>query len=258
MLTRLLLTIFTAITCSSITQAQITTFFGDSNAFPRDLSVPQATQTSFLSSFANTGTDDFESYAIFSAPPVYTIPSVGVTYTADFTFVNANAQGFNLSVSGSQFVFGNGDPFGNGISLTNSIVFSTPVNGFGMFFVNVGDSVANSFTIALQEGAGGTPRVYPINASGDGTGNPLNFSGRNGDATFYFGIRDTTPFDRVTITASSNQDGIVFDDLSVGFIAAVPEPTTYALVGIVLAGAGSWYVRKSREQYLAFQQNVSR
>ena len=226
--------------------AQVSTFFGDSNAFPRDLTVPNQASTNFHASFASSGTDTLESYIPGSTPAVYNIAGVGVDYTSTFAFVNANQGGFNLSVSGTNFAFGAGDFQTGLISLTNSFVFNRPVNGFGIYFVNVGDTFANSFTVTIQDGPGGAPKVVPINANSDGSGSPLNFSGRNGDATFFFGVRDTDFFDRVTITATSNQDGIVFDDVSVGFIAAVPEPTTYALMGCIIAGAGGWYARKRK------------
>ncbi len=228
--------------------AQVSTFFGDSNAFPRDLTVPNQASANFHASFASSGTDNLESYTPGTTPAIYNIAGVGVDYTSTFAFVNANQGGFNLSVSGINFAFGLGNPFTGEISPFNSLVFNRQVNGFGMYFVNVGDTFANSFTVTLQDGAAGTPRVVPINANSDGSGSPLNFSGRNGDATFFFGVRDTEFFDRVTITASSNQDGIVFDDVSVGFIAAVPEPTTYALMGCIIAGAGGWYARKRKLQ----------
>lgn len=224
---------------ASAASAQVTTFFGDNNTFPRNLTVPNQARNDFMASFAtHKGTDDFESYAPFSTPAVYNISSLGITYTSNMTFVNANQPpSFVLAVSGTQFAFGNGDPFGGGIGLTNSYLFSQPVQGFGIYFVQVGDSAVNEFTVTLQDGPAGTPRVIPVNASGDGTGSPISFgSTRQFDATFFFGVVDSAFFDRVTITATSSTDGIVFDDLSVGLINAVPEPTTYALIGTVLAG----------------------
>ena len=229
---------------ASAVSAQVTTFFGDNSSFPRDLTVPNQARDLFMASFAtHKGTDDFEGYTPFTAPAVYNIASLGITYTSNMTFVNANQPpSFVLAVSGTQFTFGNGDPlpppFGTGIiGLTNSFVFSQPVQGFGIYFVQVGDAVTNSFTLTLQDGPAGTPRVIPVNASGNLLDPPDTFgSTRAFDSTFFFGVVDSAFFDRVTITATSNQDGIVFDDLSVGFINAVPEPTTYALIGTVLAG----------------------
>lgn len=240
---------------ASVASAQVTTFFGDSNAFPRDLTVPNATQATFLSQFAVTGTDNYESYAPFAPPPgTLTLAGISTTYSTTGSLVGINtAQQGTFAVSPSQFLPSNltFDPNGNpnGANLTTSFLFSTPLKGFGSFFVNVGDvNNSNALTITLQDGPAGSPRIYPINASGDGTGSPLTFAGRNGDATFYFGIKDTTQFDRVTITGTSNQDGLVFDDLSV---SAVPEPATYALIGglgLAVVGRRYWLKRKQKQQ----------
>jgi len=239
---------------ASVASAQVTTYFGDSNAFPRDLTVPKATQATFLSQFAVTGTDDFESYAPFAPPPgTLTLAGVPTTYstTGSLVGINTQQQG-SFAVSGFQFLTSNltfdnqGNP--TGANLTTSFLFSTPIKGFGAFFVNVGDlSNSNTLTITLQDGPAGTPRVIPINGNSDGSGSPLTFAGRQFDATFYFGISDPTPFDRVTITGTSNQDGLVFDDLS---IAAVPEPTTYALIGgigLAVVGRRYWLKRKKQQ-----------
>lgn len=257
--------LFFVITPFANAQSTVTTFFGDNNGIPRDLTVPNAARTAFLSQFGSTGTDNFESYAASTSfaspvppPAVYSITGVPVTYTSNAFTVGADGPGFgSFSTSNSQFLagsllFDNGGNF-LGVGLTNSFVFSRTMNGFGMYFINVADNagVTNSFTITLQDGPGGLARTYPItNTSTDGTGSPLVFNGgRQGDSTFFFGINDTVPFDRVTINGvspTSGFDGIIFDDLSIGFIAAIPEPSTYALIGglSLAGGAGYWYQRR--------------
>lgn len=237
---------------SASSYAQVTTYFGDSNASPRDLTVPNTTRTTFLSQFTLTGTDNYEGYTPFQPPPgTMNLAGLPTTYSTNASFIGVDTQQQgSFSVSPQQFISsnlildGNGNPIG--ANLTTSFLFSSPVNGFGLYFINVGDiSNSNTLTITLQDG-GGSPRVYPINASGNGTGSPLTLAGRQFDATFYFGIKDLTAFDRVTITATSNQDGMIFDDLTV---AAVPEPSTFILIGGVgLAIAGRRYWQKRAKQ----------
>lgn len=239
-------------------QAQVSTYFGDANSIPRDLSAANVARTSFLNSFVASGTDNVESYFGYMGVPDPFPPSpgltnlgYGVTATTNTAFVAHDPFGF-YPTSGNQFLVANF--FGN-----NVFTFNQPINGFGLFLIQSGDgSNVNSFQVSLQLGAGPV-RTYPINGNadgtgvGNGTGSPLSFGpGRADNNAFFFGIRDTDAFDSFTIVAAVNTgaDGVLYDDLSVGFIAAVPEPTTYALMGCIIAGAGGWYARqrKARKQ----------
>lgn len=253
---------------ASVASAQVTTFFGDNNYVPpagRDLTVPNNARNNFLAQFVTTGTDTFDTYPGSTSPFVplpqnpYSIPSIPLTYTSNAFTVGADGSGFGtFSVTPTNFLAGSllFDPGSGqflGIGLTNNFVFSRKIDGFGIYFINIGDSFANSFTITLQDGPAGALRTYPINNFSDGSNVPLVFGpGRQPDATFFFGIKDTVPFDRVTITgvsASSGFDGVIFDDLSVGFISAVPEPSTYALIGglaLVVYGRHRYLKRKER------------
>ncbi|MFT3878924.1 MAG: PEP-CTERM sorting domain-containing protein [Gemmatales bacterium] len=234
-----------------------TTYFGDSTGTfgARNMTAPNAAQALFLSQFANFGTDNFESYlASTQVPPVFNPPpavynginGVAVTYTANAITVGSD-PGFQFSTSPVQYL---SEASQVGVNQVMTFAFSRPVQGFGAFFINVADGVTNSFTVTLQNGAG-PARNYAIdvptvtNGTGIGNGTPNNFSGRQFDSAFYWGIKDTDPFDQVTITAASNQDGVLFDDLSVGFITAIPEPGTVALIGgLGLAGVGGYFYKR--------------
>ena len=71
--------------------------------------------------------------------------------------------------------------------------------------------------------------------------------GRATEAVFFFGAIDVAPFNRVTLTKSTVNDGIdgiLFDDVTIGF-SSVPEPASLALGGA--AAAGVWFgVRQRR------------
>ncbi len=245
---------------SASLQAQVTTYFGDANSSPRDLTSANNVRTQFLNSFVASGTDNVESYfgyqALpnpFPAPPVLTNLGYGVTATTNTFFVGHDPFGF-YPTSGNQFLVAN--QFAN-----NVFTFNQPINGFGFFLIQSGDSSnVNSFQVSLQLGAGPV-RTYPINANTDGSSSPLPFGpNRVDNNAFFFGIRDTAAFDSFSIVAAVNNgsDGVLFDDLSVGFISAVPEPTTYALMGCVLAGAGGWYARQRKLRQNAAHQKVCR
>ena len=82
----LLAVIFFASTHVATAQSTVTTYFGDSNTIPRDLTVPNTARNTFLSQFGITGTDNFESYPASNniampvpPPAVYTVAGVPVT-----------------------------------------------------------------------------------------------------------------------------------------------------------------------------------
>lgn len=216
--------------------AQITTYLGDDS--PRNLLVNSLTaRDAFINSFTLTGTENFESYAPFTLPPFLTFgPATATTTTTNAFFViDDSGIGTPFSVSHSSLLLGN--------FLDNNVFgISRPVNGFGLFFVNVGDAVVNQFTLDLFSNQTGITKSISVNFNGNGTGVPTMFGpGRNQDDVFFFGVRDTDPFDQVTIRSlyTDGSDGVLYDDISIGFIIGVPEPTTYALLvclGVIAVG----------------------
>lgn len=227
--------------------AQITTFLGDDN--PRGaLTNSFAARNNFISSFALTGTENFDGYAPFSPPALSFGGATAASATSNAFFVIDDSNiGSVFSVSHDKLLLGN--------YLDNNVFnISRPINGFGLFFVNAGDAVANQFTLDLFSYQTGITKSIPVNLTGNGTGAPTTFGpGRQADAVFYFGVRDTDPFDQVTIRSlfTDGSDGVLYDDVSIGFISGVPEPTTYALIGGLGAIIYGRYRYQKRKQLKA-------
>lgn len=226
--------------------SQVTTFVGSDN--PRGtITNSFAANTAFLSSFALTGTDTMESYPVF-APTSLSFPGTSATAANNCPFVIDDTNiGATFSISPNKLLVGN-----FAVPDANVFQLSRPVNGFGLFIVNAGDAAANQFTLQLFSSQTGITKNIPMRLDGLTSGAPDTFGpGRASDAVLFLGVRDTTPFDMVTIStlANSTQDGLLFDNASIGFITGVPEPTTYALIGGILAlGYG-------RHRYVGWKMN---
>lgn len=251
---RLACCMVTVLAIQTSASAQITTFFGDDN--PRgSLTNSFTARNNFIGAFSLTGTDNLESYSGFQAPPQqlpppptlnFGAPTAATGTTNTFYVANDSAIGNFYSVSGSQFLV-------NNFFADNVITLSRPVNGFGLFFTQVGDQVPNQLTLELFSFQTLVTKSIPVNASGNGTGAPLTLGpGRGDNSTFFFGISDTDAFDQVTIKGLFNNgaDGHLYDDISIGFITGVPEPSTYALLGglgIILYGRQKYQQRKAKK-----------
>jgi PEP-CTERM motif len=242
---RMIFCLFALACVNSAAVAQVTTFFGNDN--PRgSITNSTAAETAFLSSFPLTGTDNLDSYPIFL--PTSLSFGNGTTATNNANFViNDGSIGFTWSISSPNLLVHEGDP---SPTLFN---INRPVNGFGLYIVDAGDGVANQFSFILSNSATGYTVTVPVNGNPDGSGSPTVIGpGRDLDSVLYFGVNDTTAFDTVTISPlfDGTQDGLLFDNISVGF-AAVPEPTTYALlgsIGLAVAGRRYWLKRKQKQQ----------
>jgi hypothetical protein len=103
----------------------------------------------------------------------------------------------------------------------NSFTFSQAVTAFGSYFIQVGDSGANTITMRFENTSLGTSKdiVFPQVGPSAGFTN-----------VFYFGYTDTDPFNVVTMLLSNTADGVLMDNITIGTVAPVPEPATWALV----------------------------
>jgi hypothetical protein len=201
-----------------------------------ELASAQAVESQFLGALSAPYTQTYDSLTgTFTPSSTQTIPFGPVTGTAEFTFV-APAALEGLSVSGQ-----NGLAEEPGASTgIDDIVFSSPINAFGSYFLNLGDHNANNnvpdtVTLRLEN------TLVP--SSSDLTIGTLGLNASFGNV-FYFGVTDTNPFNKITVLRSNSADGFVLDNTS---IAPVPEPGTLVLCGIAgaLLAAGSRLRRKA-------------
>ena len=102
------------------------------------------------------------------------------------------------------------------------MTFSSPVTAFGSYFIQAGDSLANTLTLRFENTSLGTSKDVVMGTIGPGA----SFSN-----VFYFGVTDTDPFNRVTLLPSNNGDGILLDNITIGTVA-VPEPSALLLLAM--------------------------
>jgi PEP-CTERM motif len=196
--------------------------------------IDQARATTFTSSLAfNSATTGLtvENYGAYSAGTA--VPSGSTLGALTYTFNTAAGLGglitnqFNsftgeslgaAQSGGQQFFFG-GDAF--------TVTFPTAVTAVGIFAnVNLG----TSFSLA-------TPTVSLSN-----TVNTYDTS------TFgFFGITSSTPFTSATFTSLDANSTFNIPEIEFGSVAAVPEPSTWAMMILGFCGVGFLaYRRKNR------------
>jgi hypothetical protein len=205
---------------SSQSRADLKIYFGgpDTNkaVLPTALSTVTPARNTFLSTLSSYAVNDLESVAS-GANPTLSFSPVGITGTTGFSNgVNSLAL---FSVSGSKFLY---DTEGN----QDYIQFDKPITAFGTYITQGGDGPANDFSIRLENSLLGTSKT-------------LNIATLGPSAAFYnvlfTGITDTIGFDRISFIETHDNDGLLYDDLIVGNVAAVPEPTSMALATLAAA-----------------------
>ncbi|HTY98307.1 MAG TPA: PEP-CTERM sorting domain-containing protein [Rhodocyclaceae bacterium] len=117
-----------------------------------------------------------------------------------------------------------------------TITFDAPVNAFGIHIGGAGDVAPITLTAYLGNGDSAV-------ALDDYTGSDKVFGTNNQ----FFGVISDTAFSSIIFKASNFGDGIFFDSLSYGTVAAVPEPETYAMMMAGLSLLGLAGRRKSRQ-----------
>lgn len=200
--------------------ATVLTFFGADDPKGSLVNSSQAEQ-SFLSSLGVYGTETFEALAPFTPDPALVFGATGITATSDADYV---APFPPLAVSGNNVLLDQGGKGANDPGLPDVFTFNQPITAFGSYFANAGDGPANTLILLLENTQLGTIKTVTVGTRGP----TLGF-----DNTFFFGVTDTAPFNRVSIVESYDFDGVLLDNVTAG---QVPEPNALALL---LGGLGS-------------------
>lgn len=209
------------------------TFFGQDVSKTLGLVNSPAAEASFLAALGLYGTDDLEAIPAFTPDPTLSFGSTGITAATNFDFI----AGFPpLAVSGNNLLLDDGPDSAGGPGVPDTLVFSQPVTAFGSYFVNAGDaSTPSTLGLILENTTTGAFTVVEA-----GTFGPGAFP----DNVFFFGVTDTTPFNKVTLYETFDFDGTLLDNITVGF--AVPEPSAWALGlgGVATVLATAWRCRR--------------
>jgi hypothetical protein len=202
------------------------TYFGaDASILP---SYPNslAAQNSFFANIANSGTDTLDSYVPASGPDPTNHPNLsfgasGITATEAFAGVQASGS-IGLAITNPNTLLA------LPASLApDSMQLSSPVTAFGAYFLNAGDTIADTLSLQLDNSVTHTGQTLTMGTFGPSAS---NFNGA------YFGVTTSTPFDTVTLLQTNPQDGVLLDNITVG--TAVPEPSSLMMLLAGAAGLG--------------------
>jgi hypothetical protein len=200
---------------------------------------------------------------MFVSLSVNPMQAATIVYTSDAAFLSAaggglSSEGFETAVLGTPTsVTFPGGTFGCaggsycpsffGISGSfadagsQSVYFATPDSATFTF-----DSAITAFGVAIG-GAGdvGAITLLADLSNGDSVNALTAYTGPGfvfGENRQFFGVIDTVPFTSITFTGSNSDDGVFFDTMYYGTAAptGIPEPSSFLLAGIGLAGAGLW------------------
>lgn len=191
-----------------------------------DLAAATPVETKFLgtlSSFSTNTLDTVPAGDLGKSNPTLTFGAI----TANTTFGAGTSSGGVQGVSATFAVSGANALVAYPVTPTNTnlFTFSQAITAFGSYFIQVGDSGANTITMRFQNTVLGTSKDVVLPQVGPSAG---FFN------VFYFGYTDTDPFNVVTLLPSNAGDGLLMDNITAGNVA-VPEPASLALLACGLA-----------------------
>ena len=230
------------------------TFFGEdlgpivTPVSAADIPNSLAARSAFESNLATLGIETFESIAVgtdlIGQVDSISFQGAGITGTISGQVGGAIVQPLGafsqFPVSGTNFLRA---------PVTLRIDFSSPIDGFGLFVTDYGegpfspaDNVPNlgTFHLLTERSPGQFELFDPVHT----------FIAPDGSVLFFGVIDEVNPFTNFILENVDStlqlpiRDSFGYDDMLVGFVGSVPEPTTFLLFGLGLAGLV--FARKDR------------
>lgn len=210
-------------------------FYGENQSPNQTVSGdPLTAHDAFLAQLTGVGTQDFESYAVNATAPFalnFAGSNGSITSSlsgSGFISRSLGSGRFNTSPGGSKYLEIDDQSF--------TITFSEGISAFGFYGTDIGD-YSGQITLHLQ-GGGAVDLTVP---------NTIN--GNDGSLLFYGFIDPEVKYTSISFgNTAAGVDAFGFDDMIIGdrqqVVSDVPEPGSFALVGLALAGLG--VVRRRR------------
>jgi hypothetical protein len=226
------------LTASAPAQA-FSIFFGEdqnANIGANPLTNSNSARNNFFSNLSGSGTETFESFATGTTaaptPIVVNFPGIGnATLSGQGSVISGSNSVGRFPISGTQSY----EVSGNGYTID----FATPVAAFGFYGTDIGD-FNGQITLTLND-TNNTVLTVP---------NTLN--GVNGSGLYYGFIAQNAgeTFTRLTFgNTASGTDVFGFDDLTVGNLSQVSNPTTavpepFTVIGSIIGGTAAFRMKK--------------
>jgi hypothetical protein len=202
-------------------------FSGQSTFFAKDdpkgtLTNTTASFNSFVASLSSYGVNDLESFAGFSTDPTLTFGATGISAQTDFNNVAAFAS---LAVSGNNSLLDAGPSAAGGTAINDTMLFNKPITALGFFISNGGDATtANALSLLVENTLTLTSKIVPVATLGPSAG----FNN-----VVFFGLTDTDPLNKVTVIETFDFDGLLFDNITAGYVA-IPEVSSFGMAAFAL------------------------